>query len=223
MEEWLAEFAKRAKAAEVDEPGTLAYVAMTRAEAPTQVLLYERYQDKSAMDTHLAHPAHAAFMKGMADRKLTKRMVGSAMFEEKAGFPLGTKAFKDPQSLMITFFTMKPPGKATGEQVLAGFSKGEALKYTAEKEPGTVSYVAGVLQGAQRGEPPLENGMFCVAEAYTDKEAFVSHLKRAMPKADPEKVGFAFGHRRLQASFPGRQPPSSERASAGAAGERARA
>uniref|UniRef100_A0A7S2NB28 ABM domain-containing protein n=1 Tax=Alexandrium andersonii TaxID=327968 RepID=A0A7S2NB28_9DINO len=192
MEQWLTEFNKRAKAAEADEPGTLAYVAMTRADQPTHVMIYERYQDMAAMQTHGKHPAHAAFMKSMAERKLTKRAVGQAMFEEKAGFPFGAKPIKDPQSLLFTAFTMKPPGKATGEQVLAGFAKGEGLKFTAESEPGTVSYVAGVLQGAQRGDPPLENGMFCVVEAYTDKQAFVSHLKRVMPKADPEKAGFVF-------------------------------
>mmetsp|Transcript_67439 Transcript_67439/g.135386 ORF Transcript_67439/g.135386 Transcript_67439/m.135386 type:complete len:183 (+) Transcript_67439:76-624(+) len=165
---------------------------MTRADKPSYVMVYERYQDMAAMQAHGKHPAHAAFMKSMAERKLTKRAVGSAMFEEKAGFPFGAKPVKDPQSLDVTIFTMKPPGKATGGQVLAGFSKGEGLKYTTENEPGTVSYVAGVLQGAQKGDPPLENDMFCVVEAYTDKEAFVSHLKRVMPKADPEKAGFTF-------------------------------
>ena len=79
MQEWLAEFAKRAAAAERDEPGTLAYAALVNDNKPDNVLIYERYSSVAAQQAHGKHPAHKVFTDTLGKRKMTKRMVQQGM------------------------------------------------------------------------------------------------------------------------------------------------
>ena len=189
MQEWLAEFAKRAAAAERDEPGTLAYAALVNDNKPDNVLIYERYSSAAAQQAHGKHPAHKVFTDTLGKRKMTKRMVQQGMFEEKAGYPFGTKPLVNSgKDTRVMFVNVPPKAFGVPENLPDDFFKTFAETGPAPKvlktEPGTESYVFGKLVNAQRGD--LKNGMFSIVEAYANEDAFKTHITNVFGKMRPD-------------------------------------
>ena len=87
MEEWLAEWNKRASDARDGEPETTAYAAAVNVEEENGVLIFERYAlGERSLKTHSERPAHKALMDAMAARNMTKRMVYASSFTDAPNY-----------------------------------------------------------------------------------------------------------------------------------------
>ena len=74
MQQWVAEWDRRAADAREGEPETAAYVAAIPQDDDSQVLIFERYEKgQSSLDIHMKRPAHAKLGEVMGERRSTRR------------------------------------------------------------------------------------------------------------------------------------------------------
>ncbi|MCZ6853857.1 MAG: hypothetical protein O7G86_08050, partial [Gammaproteobacteria bacterium] len=87
MDEWLAEWDKRAEDARVGEPETTAYASAINLENALNVLVFERYaKGNSSLGLHADRPAHNTLIEVMGERRMTKRRVMSTRFSDVPDF-----------------------------------------------------------------------------------------------------------------------------------------
>jgi aryl-alcohol dehydrogenase-like predicted oxidoreductase len=109
------------------------------------------------------------------------------MFIEKAGFPFGVKPISGKDTRVI--FVNRYP-KAFGmpddlsDTYFQKFNDRGPPANTLKNEPGTVSYVFGKLMNSSGDD--IRNGMVSIVEAYTNEDAFNTHVTNVLGGPTPE-------------------------------------
>ena len=100
MDGWIDIWDRRAQDAWEGEPETSAYAAAVNLEDERNVLVFERYtRGASSIRKHSERPAHAELQRTMGERRVTKRMVMSALFDDIPRLRLVEPAGRIPAQL----------------------------------------------------------------------------------------------------------------------------
>ena len=210
--QWLEVFAPRARAAWLGEPDTLAYEAMV-AEDATQVLCFERYRNRAALEAHTASPAHAALVAEMAARRMTKRMVlppcllrpvlrDAGFFWTRGGD--GNTAPGAPRASVgrrgrpchILSLRIDEPGHRDKHRDKFLSIVAAHARWVREHEPGTLVYgAATAVTDVRKGDCDVKKGDLIFVLICADRDAMRRHTLHPQHKALKQWMRCASGGR----------------------------
>ena len=184
MEEWLAEWNKRASDARDGEPETTAYAAAVNVEEENGVLIFERYANgEQSLKTHSDRPAHKALMDAMAARNMTKRMVYASSFTDAPNYGWWSRPERQDaatsEGAILVVLGMRFRNDVSREKFIE-LSK-EHAGYCLTNEPDTLIYSGG-FANADSDRADIKDGDLIFVMACTDMAAVDQHSN------DPEHL-----------------------------------
>ena len=177
MEEWLAEWNKRARDARDGEPETTAYAAAVNVEEENGVLIFERYAlGERSLKTHSERPAHKALMDAMAARNMTKRMVYASSFTDAPNYGWWSRSERPDaatsEGAILVVLGMRFPNDAHRDKFIE--LTGGHADYCLGNEPDTLVYGGG-FANANSDRADIKAGDLIFVMACTDMEAVDKH------------------------------------------------
>ena len=187
MEEWLAEWNKRALDARDGEPETNAYAAAVNVEEESRVLIFERYAfGQRSLKTHSERPAHKALMDAMAERNMTKRMVYASSFTDAPNYGWWSRSERRDAAIsegaILVVFGMRFSNDAHRDKFIE--LTGKHADYCLGNEPDTLVYGGG-LATTDSDRADIKAGDFIFVMACTDIAAVDTH------RNDPQHMALA--------------------------------
>jgi quinol monooxygenase YgiN len=167
--------------AELGEPGTTGYCAMTSLDEPSHVMIWERYNEGGDLKLHTERRAHAQLMEDMGSRKMTKRAVFSGLsFDDIPGvgyWGRGTRVLTEKQQargtlmFIIAFRFQEDWMRDKWIEIMT-----ELADWDRNNEPGTLTYAGGILSAdLAKGDLDLKKGDFLWASEFADARAMQEH------------------------------------------------
>jgi len=177
MEEWLAEWNKRARDARDGEPETTAYAAAVNVEEENGVLIFERYAlGERSLKTHSERPAHKALMDAMAARNMTKRMVYASSFTDAPNYGWWSRSERrdaaTSEGAILVVLGMRFQNDAHRDKFIE--LTGGHADYCLGNEPDTLVYGGG-FANANSDRVDIKAGDLIFVMACTDMEAVDKH------------------------------------------------
>ena len=176
MDDWLAEWQKRAQDALEAEPETTAYAAAVSLEDESCVFVIERYARGSAsLKFHMDRPSHTELNETMGARRMTKRRVMSVGSFDVPDFGWwhrgdGTRIQSDA---IIVVLGLRFPDDAQRSDFIR-MSQGHA-DYCWDEEPDTLIYSGGIAARDTDRGPEVKQGDLIFVMACTDMAAVEKH------------------------------------------------
>ena len=197
MDGWIDIWDRRARDAWEGEPETSAYAAAVNLEDERNVLVFERYtRGARSIKKHQERPAHAELRRTMGERRVTKRMVMSALFEDIPDYGWWARAEADggegAAGAIVTLLGMHFPDEAMRAAFIE-LSGGHA-DYCWREEPETLIYTGGLATADAAREFDLKTGDLVFVMVTTDMAATEKHAN------DPNHLalGAKFAERGVQ-------------------------
>ncbi|TDJ38213.1 MAG: hypothetical protein E2O61_04805 [Gammaproteobacteria bacterium] len=177
MDEWLAEWDKRAEDARVGEPETTAYASAINLENALNVLVFERYaKGNSSLRLHTDRPAHHTLIEVMGERRMTKRRVMSSRFSDVADFGWwGRPECHDGngEGIVLVILGLRFADAGMGEAFIKLSS--EHAAYCWKNEPDTLIYSGGLARSDADRELDIKEGDLIFVMGCTDMAAVEKH------------------------------------------------
>lgn len=158
----LAALKKMCEAVEAQEPKALTYLFHRSQDDPSQVVLFESYEDDGALESHMQTP-HMNEMRSSFAELFDMSQVGAERVDRVAGFSRGTSAAGGV--VTVIFYATALKGKEDG--AVAALTK--MVEQTQANEPNTLVYVLNRLQS-----DPARVAIF---ECYASDADFQAHTQ----------------------------------------------
>lgn len=192
MAQWLDVWGERGADALVGEPETTAYEAAISQDDKRNVLVFERYaHGESSVNTHIQRPAHAALMKTMGERNMTKRRVMSNAFADIDNYGWWSRpertATQRAADLLVTLIVTRFASQEMKQRYLQ--LTGDHAAYCWKAEPDTLVYSGGIaVRDADRG-PDIKAGDLLFVAVFSDEDAATKHRDDVQHIALQPKLG----------------------------------
>ncbi len=177
MDEWLAEWDKRAEDARVGEPETTAYASAMNLENALNVLVFERYaKGNSSLGLHTDRPAHNTLIEVMGERRMTKRRVMSTRFTDVPDFGWWGRPERhdgNSEGMVLVILGLRFADAGMGEAFINLSS--EHAAYCWENEPDTLIYSGGLAMSDADRELDIKKGDLIFVMGCTDMTAVEEH------------------------------------------------
>ena len=177
MDEWLAEWDKRAEDARQGEPETTAYASAVNLDNALNVLVFERYaQGDRSLGLHADRPAHTALIDTMGERRMTKRRIMSTRFTDLNDFGWwGRPESHDgnAEGMILVILGLRFADAEMTEAFVKLSS--EHAAYCWENEPDTVIYSGGLARTDADRELDIKQGDLIFVMGCTDMAAVEKH------------------------------------------------
>ena len=177
MDEWLAEWDKRAEDARVGEPETTAYASAINLENALNVLVFERYaKGNSSLGLHADRPAHNTLIEVMGERRMTKRRVMSTRFADVPDFGWWGRPERhdgNGEGMVLVILGLRFADAGMGEAFINLSS--EHAAYCWENEPDTLIYSGGLAMSDADRELDIKKGDLIFVMGCTDMTAVEEH------------------------------------------------
>ena len=188
VEEWLAEWDHRGLDALNGEPETSAYATAVNVEDPLNVVVFEKYTHGAAsIKAHMERPAHAALTEAMGERRMTKRRMMAARFDDIQQFGWWSRSDADPTAAGVIIVVLGFRFETDAARDTYFELTAKHAEYCWEHEPDTLIYSAGIAPADGAGEIDVLAGDVVFVMACTDGRAVGKHANDAEHIALGEK------------------------------------